>query len=735
MNGQEAPTEADSAPARYTIRVTRRGFLWLSAAASAARPAAKPDAYPGVSYRQYSRCLPGYLRTLALQAYQRRNRALAELKSPEDVRRRQQWARETFWKLIGGLPERTPLNARVLGGFERPGYRVEKVVYESRPGFHISANLYIPTEARAPLPGVLFQMGHSLNGKAADAYQRCCQGLVRLGYVVLAFDPMGQGERVYYPDATGMRTRLGSADDEHTVPGRQMLLLGDTATRLQVWDAIRSLDYLASHPLVDSKRLASTGQSGGGTLTMFLACADERLAAAAVASGNTENFACADFHPPGSTDDAEQNFLFSAPAGFDRWDLLYPLAPKPLLISASDKDFFGTYSPSYISSGWEEFRKLRRIYEILGHAEQLAWTSTPLPHGLSYDTRLKIYNWFNRWLKGQRQPIEQEPPTAPEPEKALWVSESGSVVKSFASLTPFELNRRNLPARSPRRPSAETLTRLLALERPDSAVRFRILARVPGNGLRIEAAETTSAAGVWLPAWLFLPDGDEGSKPVLLLLDPAGRNARWREGELCQQLAAAGWPVCAADLRGIGDLTPEFAGGAAHYARSHNDEENYAWASLILGRPLVGQRVTDILALAAALSAHPALGGRAIHLAARGALTVPALFAAALETRIAHLYLAGGLVSLRSLVETENYAHPFGNFLFGVLREFDLPDLAAMMAPRRVTLAGAVNAAGRRLEESEVRAEWGQENVEIQREASWDVRGLTAGGGLLGGIP
>ncbi len=200
--------------------MTRRFFLALSATAAARWPVVKGEKYPGVNYGNYSRCLPEYLRNLASQAYQRRNRALAELKSPEDVRRRQQWVHETFWKLVGGLPERTPLNARVLGVLERPGYRVEKIVYESRPGFHVSANLYVPTQAQAPLPGVLFQMGHALNGKAADPYQRCCQGLVRLGYLVLAFDPMGQGERVYYPDASGIRTRLGSADDEHTVPGK-----------------------------------------------------------------------------------------------------------------------------------------------------------------------------------------------------------------------------------------------------------------------------------------------------------------------------------------------------------------------------------------------------------------------------------------------------------------------------------------------------------------------------------
>src|SRR4029079_3745852 len=120
-------------------------------------------------------------------------------------------------------------------------------------------------------------------------------------------------------------------------------------TQFQVWDAVRSLDYLAAHPQVDRTRLASTGQSGGGTLTMLLSAVDNRLKTAAVFSGNTENVACSNFLPPGSTDDAEQDFVGAGPLGFDRWYVFYPFAPKPLLISISDKDSFGTYSPNYVS--------------------------------------------------------------------------------------------------------------------------------------------------------------------------------------------------------------------------------------------------------------------------------------------------------------------------------------------------------------------------------------------------
>ena len=176
-------------------------------------------AAPGVQigYRDYPRCLPDHLRELAQRAYLARNRELAKLTNAAAIRARQKWARETFWKLAGGEPEKTPLNARSLGTIEREGYRIEKILYESRPQFHVPANLYIPSSGKPPYPGVLFQMGHTTNGKAGDTYQRCCQGLARLGYVVLAFDPMGQGERIYYPGSSLQRTRLRSVPMSSTL--------------------------------------------------------------------------------------------------------------------------------------------------------------------------------------------------------------------------------------------------------------------------------------------------------------------------------------------------------------------------------------------------------------------------------------------------------------------------------------------------------------------------------------
>lgn len=696
--------------------MTRRELL-LTAAWGAAPYGFAQRGYPGTPYRNYSRCLPDYLRDLAARAYIRRNRELAKLTTREAVRERQRWARATFWKLAGGMPQRTPLNARTLDVLRRSDYEVEKIVYESRPNFHIPALLYLPAGS-APYPSVLFQMGHAANGKAYDGYQRCCQGLVKLGFMVLAFDPMGQGERIYYPGPAG-QSRVGSPDIEHTVPGRQMLLYGATATRMQVWDAVRSLDYLAAHPLADPKRIGATGQSGGGTLTMLLAAVDDRLAAAVVCSGNTENFACADFNPPGSTDDAEQNLLGSAPLGFDRWDLLYPLAPKPLLVSVSDKDSFGTYSPNYIASGWEEFQKLRKVYELMGAGDRLGWISTSLPHSLAYDSRLSVYNWFSRWLKGENGRIDREPAVEPEPDRALWVSPAGNVTKSYGGPTPFLINKTRKVTRR-----AADLAGLLGVERPAPGLRMTVLRRAPSREVEIEAVEVQTAARVWVPAWLFLPRQKGGVRAASLLLEPSSRNTRWHEGELYQKLAESGTAVCVASPRGVDDLAPEFGRGASRYARSHNEEESYAWASLILGRPMLGQWVTDTLALTAALRSRPEFAGVPLTVAALDKMTVPALCAAALEPGVGGLYLAHGLVSFQSVVETEIYRASFANFVPGFLNCTDLPEIAASIAPRRLVLAGAVDGAGAEADVAAVRRQYPGKHVDVLPYAGWDPQHL-----------
>ena len=393
------------------------------------------------------------------------------------------------------------------------------------------------------------------------------------------------------------------------------------------------------------------------------------------------------------------------PLGFDRWDLLYPLAPKPLLVLPSARDFFGTYSPNYISSGAEEFAKLRKIYEVMGHADRLEWADSPLPHGLAYNVRVPIYNWFNRWLKNA-PPVQEEPPVAPEPDELLFAAEGGSTVQCVPWANAPQHGSQEDSGAPPR------VARNSPRSRSPESSALSASARAAFRRTAIEAVEIQSAPNVWIPGYLFQPRADVRKRPLILLLDPAGRG-QWQEDSLYDSLASSGFAACALDLRGIGDLTPEYGRGSARYNGTHNTEQHYAWSSLILGKPLLGQRVTDIIAAVNGLRARPDMAGRKIVLAARGILTVPALFAASFEKSIDALYLSGGLISYRSVLDTEeylggNYARSetdlFGSFVPRLLLHTDLPEVAASIAPRRVVLAGAIDAAGKPVDAAEVQA-------------------------------
>src|SRR4051794_9676120 len=196
--------------------------------------------------------LYAFLQNEAGKLFDARRKAVAALKTPGDVKRRQAQLRAAFIEALGGFPKKTPLNARTVGRLKGDGFRVEKVVYESRPRHHVTAALYLP-EGAGPFPGVLLPCGHSANGKEAEAYQRACILLAKNGFVVLCYDPIGQGERSQILDAKGKPAVAGSTS-EHTMVGVGALLVGESTATYRIWDGIRSLDYLASRPEVDAKR-------------------------------------------------------------------------------------------------------------------------------------------------------------------------------------------------------------------------------------------------------------------------------------------------------------------------------------------------------------------------------------------------------------------------------------------------------------------------------------------------
>ena len=218
---------------------------------------------------------------IAQQQLQRREDAIAKIQTVAEAERRKQTVRERLLALIGGLPDYSgPLNPRITGRIQSEKYTIEKVIFESLENFYVTANLYRPNQP-GRYPGVLLQAGHTQEGKPEG--QRLAANLALKGFVVLAFDPVGQGEREQTYDARVGHALAGWSVPEHIQAGGQAILVGESVARYFIWDAKRALDYLVSRPEVDAARLGAVGCSGGGALTTFIGALDPRIKAVAPA--------------------------------------------------------------------------------------------------------------------------------------------------------------------------------------------------------------------------------------------------------------------------------------------------------------------------------------------------------------------------------------------------------------------------------------------------------------------
>lgn len=194
---------------------------------------------------------------IAQQQLSGREAAIAKIHTLSEAKARQAWARAKILELLGGLPDyHGPLHARVTGRVERSRYTIEKVVFESLPEFYVTADLYLP-KAAGKHPAVLIPMGHWEQGKLAA--QPIAANLAMKGFVALAYDPVGQGERQQAYDRRIEASLMGGATDQHFQAGAQSILAGENFARYRIWDGMRALDYLVSRPEVDADKLGATG--------------------------------------------------------------------------------------------------------------------------------------------------------------------------------------------------------------------------------------------------------------------------------------------------------------------------------------------------------------------------------------------------------------------------------------------------------------------------------------------
>ena len=579
-----------------------------------------------------------------------REAAVAKIHTVPEAEARQAQVRAKILELLGGLPNYDgPLNARVTGRVERPRYTIEKVIFESLPQFYVTANLYLPKEG-GKHPGVLRPMGHWEEGKARE--QVVDANLAMKGFVVLTYDPIGQGERQQAYDSRLEASLIGGSTDQHFQAGAQSILAGENFARYRIWDAQRALDYLVSLPEVEADKIGVTGCSGGGTLTTYISALDPRVKVAAPACYiNTWHYLFS-----GPTGDSEQSFPFFLSSGLDVADYIELFAPKPWLVVSTVGDFFP------IEGARHAYQEAVDWYRIFDAENKISWAVGPGPHGMPREVREDIYEWMIRWLKDGKGNFREEP-FEPAPDFDLLASETGEVRGRQVYQVIADGFRHRISPGSTEQLQAEI--RKWAGAPTGHAPSVRVVNDTPGDIFRTQQLALEVEPTLEISATLYVPNA-AGRKPAVLLVDLPAAVA---EGLAAHNLVALNF-----EPRGLPlPTTPEDQSAAKQNIR--------AW---VIGKNMAGLRAGDIMRGVDLLAGRPDVDAGHIRAAARDVPGVWLLMAASIDPRIGKIWLDRTPHSLRAALEVPITRDLHDVVIPGFALHWDLSDLVKAMAPRSV---------------------------------------------------
>jgi cephalosporin-C deacetylase-like acetyl esterase len=656
-----------------------------------------------------------YLDSIAAGDAASRAAQVAAIHTRAQAEKRQVWVRQKILSLLGSLPERTPLNAKVLGETQADGFRMQKVIFESQPGFPVTALLYIPDGAATKLPAILLAPGHSPAGKAGD--YRTAAYFARNGFVVLSYDSIGQGERLQYPDPAKPGTSLATRPTgEHGEASLQPMLIGDTLARYMLWDAMRGIDYLSQLPQVDAKKIGAFGCSGGGAMTALVGALDPRVAAVAVACYTTSFDALLPAIGPQDGEQSNPRFISS---GLDFPDWIEAAAPRPYAVVATYSDmfpfagartsviearrFYAIFDPA--SAGTPAGGAVPSVpitpsvpalnadtTNIVGPSAALQFITGPGGHGALAPILADILRFFERNLKTGTavEPLAVQPDSAPSgrtaanlPKDALQVTPTGQVATSYPQAeTVFTLNRKRAALVLPSPRTSMTAKELGARIRQTTGAESLPGAFKPAPGMlaaRSGAFVLPSVAGGELQGDLFVPSGP-GRHPAVLLLVPGSIQennpiAQANKARF-EALGAAGNLDLAITPRpsppGTDDMKSPLLG--PFYLLSLRAD--------LVGRTLLGLRVDDVLRATDYLAARPDVDPHQISSVGSGHMGLVLLHAAVLDPRLRHLSVDHVLSSYRSLLDAPLPTGAPEDILPGVLLHYDIPDLVQSLGPR-----------------------------------------------------
>ena len=583
--------------------------------------------------------------------------SLSDIRSLADWKEKRPALRRELLYMLGldPLPGRSPLQAEVRGVLERPAYRVEKVVFQSLPGLFVTANLYLPAKAPAPLPAVLYVCGHSPHPLGAKwAYQDRAAWFAEHGFACLILDTLE------FAEVPGLHHGI------HDLNLWDWLSRGYTPAGVEVWNAMRAVDYLESRAEIDPRRIGMTGISGGGATTWFTAAVDERIVAAApVCSTYTLGSQAHHWTASGQCDCIyfHNTFLRDFPV------VGALIAPRPLLILSGRKD--GDFPPD----GYEEvFRRTKKIYDFHaaagGPPDAIRNVDNDAGHSDTPLLRKEAREWMRRWLQGDAAPVEiEEIPAEPR--------ETAEALACLAGIPAASINERVHELFIPTAPSRTWATAEAWQARRReliSELREKVFRWFPRERIPFETRVTRNDGG-WAARYAdfkdVIFDAEPGVPIRARILKPRKIS---KDTPLLLQARRPGDSIYAYDLDELLPilgrytvviLNPRLSEHPVSAFEHAEIERTASW----VGRTVASMHVWDILRAVEWLVAEEKVPASSITVHGKGSMGILALYAGLLDERIE-----------RVVLRDPPGSHVEGPALLNVLRVTDIPEAAGAFA-------------------------------------------------------
>lgn len=584
-----------------------------------------------------------------------------------------------YKSIIGEFSDKKELNAKVTGTTKLNGLRVENIIFESLPKRYVTANLYIP-EGEGPFPVAVEFCGHGLSGKIGQFQVTLSQLFTANGIAVLVVDPVGQGERIQFVDKNSQTLTRG-ATTEHTILNMGANLLGSSVAAYEYWDNHRAIDYLVTRPDIDKDRIGVFGSSGGGTQASYMLGLDERIMVASVCSYFTQREKVLEIFGPS---DGCQHIPYEGRERLEIADFVLMMAPKPVLIMSGKYDFVDYWGATVA------FKELEKAYTVLGSPEKVSMFSAEAGHGMPRDKALALVSWFKRWMSGTSN-IVTDVQQVTMPLQQLQCTSSGQVVTAISdnvsipeynvALSQGYQNQRNEFVKSNNSAITAKVNELLGLELSKSTVKAEQTGILKVRNYDMLKYQLIRVGQMPVPCVVLIPENLNRNSQVVIYLNEGGKADILSDENTILSFINQGQILLVPDLRGYGETADPISLNDAKY---WNREYRNAMTSMHIGKPIMGQRVTDIMSILDFIDGDPSLSGRRVRLVANGSYGPVAIHATYLDKRIGQTEITRSIKSFEEYLTNPMQRDIYTNVLYGVLKFYDLQDLINLSGRNRV---------------------------------------------------